>query len=162
MAIPDFFDLIATRLQIALGEIAGIKRVFKLAPTSPLLIGDLPSFFLLSAPMVNTAGANVRIIRDFTYRLCVAPFQAPSLESGTDGFYVLNRVWTFIPLVQEYIFSHPRLSTTTLQNIGYLDQDVLIRDTGAIMVNAPNGVFGGCDFTFTVSTRYQSGGYPLS
>lgn len=161
MAIPDFFDLIATRFQIALSELAGIKRVYKLAPTNPILQGDLPCFFLLQAPMTYS-GANIQIVRDFTYRLCVAPFQAPTFDNGTDGFFVLNQVWGFIPLVQEYIYSNPRLSTSTLASIGYLDQDVTVRDSGAVMVNAPNNSFSGCDFTFTVSTRYQAGGYLLS
>lgn len=160
MVIPDFYDLVVTRLQAALlSEVAGLKRTFKERPSMPLMDADLPAMFPVSAAMVRDADRKLRVTRAYVYRLCVLPLGGGGMDNDDDGAFALNSVWAYIQKVQAYLVSHPRLSSSMLAELECMAEDVLFRDSGATAVRGPGGVeYGGCDFTLTISMMYGGAG----
>lgn len=154
MAIPDFHDLVVTRLQTIFGSLTGITRAFKEHPT--MALWDYPSIYPVSAKMTSPTDRKLVIERAYIYRLAVAPMAAASLDAGDYGAEALNAVYPVLYRVHEYLSEHPRLDTSTLAALTYLDQDVRWQDTGAIGFNAPGGeLFAGAEITLFVAMRWQ-------
>lgn len=154
MAIPDFHDLVVTRLQLAFSGLTGIRRAFKEHPT--MALWDYPSLYPVSAKMTNPTDRKLVVERAYLYRLAVAPMQAASMDVGDYGAEALNAVYPVLYRVHEYLSENPRLETDTLAPLTYLDADVRWQDTGAIGFTAPGGeLFAGAEITLYIAMRWQ-------
>lgn len=161
MTLPDFEDLALTRLQLCFAEVTGIARAFKLPPTQPVEQADIPFSFTLPGPMTGPAqmdgGGRVDVVRLYVARIMVMPLKAASLDNADDGAYAIAQTVNFMSRVRNYLADHPRLSTTTLDDLSYLAQDVTWQDTGPVSRPGPGGTdYAAIDFNLTLAMRAKS------
>lgn len=158
----NFLDLESTfidRLTLCHREITGIKRVDKTPPAQVIDNADLPAVYHLIGPMtgddVPASGDDmgaVTIARRYIARLLVHPalMGGDIYQSGAEANI---KALPFFALFRNYYLQHPRLSTSTLQELG-LAQDIKFRDSGLVIRPGPGGAnYHVIDFTLTIAAR---------
>lgn len=145
MSSPDLETAIIQRLFACNQEIIGTSgRVYQQAPAIPPGIGEFPIMYselgpiLGSLPRQNDSAGRYRVERNYTVKLAVSP-----LETVTDidnlGADALNNTLPWFSILRNYFLSHPRLETSALPALPYIDRDIHYIETGNAQIVSPGG-----------------------
>ena len=157
--VPDFITLSLDQLEVSFGEIAGVNRVFRLAPKTVIATGDLPAVILRVGPLQGAIPASAgRFVtkRMFYGDLLVAPI-ASSVDIGDQGLEALTNAVPYIQAAQLYFMTHLKLSTdglhqTALPPLRWIADDIFMVDTGLNKILGPGGTnFVGTTISITIS-----------
>lgn len=153
--------LVCERLRLC-AEDMGLKRAWDTPPSSRIERDDMPCAYTLIGPtfaaqtQVSARGLIV-IPRNYVFRVILWPMQAGTDDQagGAEGTR-LALEWT--TKVHLYFASHPRLSTSTLEDlrwcqgiVGSAGQSPILSDTGFVERRVPGGeTAGAIDFTLPI------------
>lgn len=143
--LPDFDDLILTRLAEGWAEVEGIKAesVYEEPPETDIQISDLPGFvYTIMGPELQPypqgqAGSFI-FKGQYISHLVIWPVGITD-ENGIEGVTVNGIARPYRHHVREYfIANHPRLSTSSKAALGMV-QDMTLQMSGVQSLPGPGG-----------------------
>lgn len=144
ITLPDFETLIIDRLFLCCQEIPGLS-VFRLPPVIALTPEVFPICYPLVGPMttavpVESVGSGVITrTRDYVIRVLGDPVPETFEDSARGGSTGLSNLLPYFNALYSYFVGHPKLQTTTLDALRYMNRQMLISDGGFAQGEAPGG-----------------------